>query len=95
MLEHLLRQKAKFDQIWTQEKTVRQVFSENFQSLEHQPRDSKLVENLKYNIEKAKNPGNKQNAVDDIQSVINISTSPVFERNCSDYRETTKFDLLY
>ena len=60
-------------------KTVRQVIPENFKSLEHQPRDSKLVENLKYNIEKAKNPGNKQNAADDIQSVINmINTSHPF-----------------
>ena len=60
-------------------KTVKQTFSDNFQSLEHQPHDSKFVENMKYNLDKAKNPGNKQNAADDIINVINmISTSHPF-----------------
>lgn len=60
-------------------KTVKQTFSDNFQSLEHQPHHSKFVENMKYNLDKAKDPGNKQNAADDIINDINmIRTSHPF-----------------
>ena len=59
--------------------TVKQTFSKNFQSLDHQPRDSKFVENMKYNLEKDQNPGNKKNTADDVQNVMNmISTSHPF-----------------
>ena len=59
--------------------TVKQTFSKNFQSLDHQPRDSKFVENMKYNLEKDQHPGNKKNTADDVQNVMNmISTSHPF-----------------
>ena len=50
------------------------IISDNFQTLEHPPRESKLEENMKFTLE---NPGPKQTLPqDDTKSVINmISTS--------------------
>ena len=72
MWAHLLQLINKIRSDLESGKTVKQTFSDNFQSLEHQPRDSKFVENMKYNLDKAQNPGNKQNAADDIINVINM-----------------------
>ena len=51
-------------------KTVRQIFSEKFQS-EHQPRDFKFV-HVKYTINKENASRNRQNSADDVQNVINM-----------------------
>ena len=53
-------------------KSVRQIFADNFLADEHQPRDSKFIENMKYNINKENNPGSKRNPADDVQNVISL-----------------------
>ncbi|CAG2209347.1 unnamed protein product [Mytilus edulis] len=55
-------------------KSVKQIFTDNFES-EHQPRDSKYVQNVKYHVNNEKNPFNKQNIADDMQTVINMNSA--------------------
>ena len=47
------------------DKTVKQVFIENFNS-DHQPRDPKYIQNQKYLMHKNDNPSNTQNVADDM-----------------------------
>jgi hypothetical protein len=53
---------------------LKQIFSDNFNS-EHQPRDSKYVQNAKYMVNKEQNPGNKQKVADDMQGIINMNSA--------------------
>ena len=53
---------------------MKQIFSDNFNS-EHQPRDSKYVQNAKYMANKEQNHENKQKVADDMQGIINMNSA--------------------
>ena len=54
------------------EKTVKEIFKQHFDS-EHQPRDSKMIKNLKEKVKRETNPGYQRNTADDIQAVLNMT----------------------
>ena len=55
-------------------KSVKNIFSSAFTSEQHQPRDSKFVENMKFNMNKKENPGNRKNTADDLQTLISLES---------------------